>query len=337
MVATVLPTVSVRSNYISAGGVLTIAPRDSTGPLGAFDPGNVPSVTVTRAVETTTHVESRSGTFQTDSTRVKSVTTTIKAILESMTLENYALFMGADVEDRTTGSSAVAAGDEDWRGARPGSTFYFGSTATYPEGYKTITSFASLVVKAAAHATSTAVTVGTVVSNTTEVYVYTVAGTTGASAPTFPTAGATAADGTATIKHLGPKAIAGTEYEYCLAPAVLTLKGAAGTNLVTSMGRMPAGYYLTLSPAYTPTAVTYQRLKPRAVATEYFIRFNGQTAEGTPLHFVAPYCTIAGDGDSEWINSENPQQFSVTITALKRDSANEAIIPFGATAALPWS
>jgi hypothetical protein len=27
----------------------------------------------------------------------------------------------------------------------------------------------------------------------------------------------------------------------------------------------------------------------------------------------------------------------VTMTALKRDSANAAIIPFGATAEIPWS
>lgn len=331
-----LPLVSIKSNYIEAGGVVTIAPRDSTGPLAAFDPGNVPSVTLTRSTDKAEHPEARSGAFEIDHTKITKVTTSIKLVLESMTIQNYALFTGADIESKTTSGSAVAEGDELLRGARYGGSWYLGVSSSYPEGHRAITSFASLSIKATARANSTAYAIGDVISASSVAYVVTVAGTSGVSAPTYPTAGATASDGTATIRHLGPTAVDTADYVVSLTTGLLSLKGGS-TVINTSIGRMPSGYTLTLLPAYTPTASTYQRLKPLATEREYTLRFNGQTASGTPLSFVVPYCTISGDGDSEWINSDKPQQFSLTVSCLKRDSANESVIPFGDTESLPWS
>lgn len=331
-----LPVVAIKTNLVHAGGVVTIAPRDATGPLGAFDPGNVPSVTLSRAIETATVVESRSGLFETLQERTKSVKTTIKLGIMSMTLENYALFTGAQIEEKTTDGTAVSSGDELLRGARVGGSWYLGVSSSYPEGHRAITSFSGLTVKATARANSTAYAVGDVISNSSIAYVVTVAGTSGASPPTYPTAGATASDGTATIKHLGPTAVDTADYVVSLTTGLLTLKGTT-SDINTSIERMPSGYTLTLLPAYTPTATAYQRLIPRSTTQEYTLRFNGQTSDGEPLHFVVPYCTIVGDGDSEWINSDNPQSFSLTVTCLKRDSSNESVIPFGDTKSLPWT
>lgn len=331
-----LPVVAVTSNLIHAGGVVTIAPRDATGPLGAFDPGNVPSVTLSRAIETATVLESRSGNFETLLSRTKSITTTIKLNIMSMTLENYALFTGSQIEEKTTSATAVASGDELLRGARRGGSWYLGVSSSYPEGHRALTSFASLEIKATARANSTAYAIGDVISASSVAYVVTVAGTSGASPPTYPTAGATASDGTATIKHLGPTAIATGDYVVSLTAGLLTLIGTT-SDINTSIERMPSGYTLTLLPAYTPTATAYQRLIPRSTTQEYTLRFNGQSSTGEPLNFVVPYCTIVGEGDSEWINSDNPQSFSLTVTALKRDSANDSVIPFGDTKSLPWT
>lgn len=329
------PAVNKASNYVKGGGVLRLAVRDATGPLGFFDPGNVPSIELARTVETATHQEARSGTFQTDATFTTSETNEITATVESMTLANFALFLGLDVEERTISAGSVT--DDVLRGATRGASWTLGYTAANPEGLRAISAFTSLTIVATAHATSTAVAVGKVVSNTTEAYVYTVAGTTGVSAPTFPTAGGTVSDGTATLKHLGTLVVNSGEYAVSLDPASIELSGLSTTGINVAISRMPAGYYLSFTAVYTKSADTLQRLKPQADGVEYFARFDGQSAQGTPLNFVAPYCTIVGNGTSQWINASEPQNFSITLTALKRDAANGAIIPFGATAEIPWS
>jgi len=329
------PAVNKKSNYVKGGGVLRLAKRDATGPLGFYDPGNVPSIELSREVETTEHQEARSGTFQTDATFTVSETNTITATLESMTLANFALFLGLDVEERTVSAGAVT--DDLLRGATRGASWTLGYTSANPEGIRAISAFTSLTISATAHATATAVVVGKVVSNTTEAYVYTVAGTTGVSAPTFPTAGGTVSDGTATLKHLGTLTVNSAEYSASLNPASIELLGTSTTGINVAISRMPSGYYLNLVAAYTKSDDTLQRLKPLSSDPEYLVKFDGQSAQGTPLSFVAPYCTIVGNGTSQWINAGEPQNFSITMTALKRDSANAAIIPFGATAEIPWS
>ena len=329
------PAVNKKSNYVKGGGVLRLAKRDATGPLGFFDPGNVPSIELSREVETSDHQEARSGTFQVDATFSVSEKNTITATIESMTIANFALFLGLDVEERTVSAGSVT--DDVLRGATRGASWALGYTATNPEGLRAISAFTSLTIVATAHATSTAVAVGKVVSNTTEAYVYTVAGTTGVSAPTFPTAGGTVSDGTATLKHLGTLVVDSGEYSVSLNPASIELSGLSTTGINVAISRMPAGYYLSFTAVYTKSADTLQRLIPLATDVEYFARFDGQSAQGTPLNFVAPYCTVIGNGTSQWINASEPQNFSLTMTALKRDAANGAVIPFGATTEIPWS
>lgn len=330
------PAVNKKSNYVKGGGVLRLAKRDATGPLGFFDPGNVPSIELSREVETSDHQEARSGTFQVDATFSVSEKNTITATIESMTIANFALFLGLDVEERTVSAGSVT--DDVLRGATRGASWALGYTSTNPEGLRAISAFTSLTIDATAHATSVVVAIGDVVSNGGVAYVYTVAGTTAASAPTFPTAGGTVADGTtAILKHLGPLVVDPSEYAASLNPASIELVGDAAADINIAIGRMPAGYLLDVIAAYTKSADTLQRLIPLATDVEYFARFDGQSAQGTPLNFVAPYCTVIGNGTSQWINASEPQNFSLTMTALKRDAANGAIIPFGATTEIPWS
>jgi len=331
-----LPVVPIKTNVVLAGGVVTIAPRDATGTLSAFDPGNISSVAMTRTVEKVTVYESRSGQNQVLIEKDKSTKYEIKLAAMSMTLENYSLFTGAKIEEKTTSATAVASGDELLRGARRGGSWYLGVSSSYPEGHRALTSFASLEIKVTARANSTAYAVGDVISASSVAYVVTVAGTSGASAPTYPTAGATASDGTATIKHLGPIAIATGDYVVSLTTGLLTLIGTT-CDINTSIERMPSGYTLTLLPAYTPTAKTYQRLIPRSSAQKYTVRFTGQSSEGEPLHFVIPECTITGDGDSQFISADSPQSITLTVTALKLGSDNEPVVFFGDTRDIPWS
>lgn len=327
----------VTNNYCYAGGLLTIAPRDATGPKAAFLPGNVPTLALTRTVETSEHVEAISGSFEVDETRKTKTTTKAKAKLESATVENIALFLGCDYESRSVAATAVSAGDELLRGARRGGHWRLGVTAANPEGVGSITTWSALTISGTARANSTPVDVGDVLTASSTAYVVTVAGTTGASAPSYPTGGATASDGTATIKHLGPVTVATDEYIVNTTKGTLQLAGAADDDITLAISRMPSDHTLTLLPAYTPTAKTVQRLKPLSSTQQYSVYFHGQASDGTPLDFVIPYATIVGSGDSQWINASDPQSFEIEITALKLDATNEAIVVTGDTASIPWS
>ncbi len=327
--ATALPLVTHTTNYLKAGGVLSIATRNaSTGNPGAFrDFGNVPSVTLARNVDQSEVIESRSGTWQTAKKYTDKVSYAITAVLMNMTIENFALALGAASETITPDTTPVTG--EELYEPTGGGSYHIGQTTARPEGLGVIGSFTSLAIKATAHATSTVVTAGTVVSNTGVAYVYTVGGTTAASAPTFPTAGGTVADGaTAILKHLGPVACAGAGVDYSVAidPAVIQITPGT-TDLTTSIGRMPSGYTLTLIAAYTPAATPYERVIPLSAEAEYFLRFDGQAADGTAVSWVAPYCQVTGSGDSEFINPSAPQQLTLAITPLQRVTGQYPIIP----------
>jgi hypothetical protein len=329
-----------KNNYVRGGGMLTIAPRDTTGPLAGFLPGNVPTLTLERTIETSEHKEAISGSFETDETTVTGRDTKIKAKLESMTIQNFALFLGATLETRSISATAVSAGDEELRGARRGGYWRLGVSSTYPEGKGAITTFSSLAIKATARANSTAYAVGTVISASSVAYVVTAtagAGLSGASAPSYPTAGGTATDGDLTIKHLGPVTVDSSEYIVNTVVGSLQLTGAADDDIQLAIDRMPSGYTLTLLPAYTPTAQTVQRIVPLASTQQYTVYFTGQTTSGTALSFCVPYATIIGSGSSEWINATDPQSFEIEISCLKLDTTNEAVIPSGNTASIPWS
>ena len=96
--ATALPLVTHTTNYLKAGGVLSIATRNATtGNPGAFrDFGNVPSVTLARNVDQSEVIESRSGTWQTAKKYTDKVSYAITAVLMNMTIENGELCVGTN-------------------------------------------------------------------------------------------------------------------------------------------------------------------------------------------------------------------------------------------------
>lgn len=327
--ATELPLVTHKTNVLKGGGVLQIAVRNAiTGKPGPFrDLGNVPSVTMSRTPSQSDVTESRSGTNQIIQKDTDSVAYSIAFQAMHISMPNLALALGATIE-RVTPSTSPVSGEELYEPVA-GAIYHLGTTTANPEGVGVISAFTSLAIKATAHATATVVTIGTVVSNGGIAYVYTVAGTTAGSAPTFPTAGGTVADGaTAILKHLGPVACAGAgvDYKSALDPAVVQIVPGT-TDLTTSIGRMPSGYTLTLVAAYTPAGTPYDRIIPLSADAEYFIRFDGQVSKNTPMAFVAPYCTISGQGDLQMINSSAPQLINLTATPLQRVTGQYPIIP----------
>lgn len=327
------PLVNATSNYLRGGGVLRLAERASgnagSNIYGFRDPGDVASVTLSRETSTSPWTESRSGQFQTAFNPKTADDNTITANFASMTIENFAIFMGADVESRTVSATPVT--DEVLYRAEPGAAWPVGRSSTYPEGIRSLTSVQALTVQGGTWAGTTAYAVGDVINDgagTPQVHVCTVAGTSAGTEPTWASGGSTVSDGTVTWKHLGPAALVdGTDFLKDLSDGAEVAIVASGTTFATTMSRMPSGYYLNLLLDYTPVAETYKRLKPLSATKTYYVDFKGNAADGDAMNFCAPYCTAVGSGDSEWINAEAPQQFQVQFAALKLDAANEPIIP----------
>lgn len=125
-------------------------------------------------------------------------------------------------------------------------------------------------VNGGTRANTTAYALGDVVINTTEAYVVTVAGNSGASAPTWPTGGGTVIDGTVTWKHIGTAALTKDTHYSLDGGGLRFLEGAAGYFLSTT----PAGKGLPVKASYTRNAqYIIEALVNSGI--EYKLTFNG--------------------------------------------------------------
>ncbi len=308
---------TLNTNYLRAGGYLSLAAVVNGQVQGFVDVGDAVDITVSRTVETVTVRESRSGSFNVAQTLEQSVTYSVAAALKHISIENLALAMACDVERRTVSATQVTG--EIWYGAADGVSYFPGLTKTAADGIKKLTSVDSVAISASARANSTAYTVGTIVTNSGTAYVYTVAGTSASSAPSFPTAGGTVSDGTATLKHLGPVAlVADADFKVQLDPAEVQILD--GGDYATTLSRMPSGYVPNLVASYTPVATTQMKLKNRTTAVQYFARFAGRSkSSNNPASWTARYCDLSGNVESSWISSDAELTLPITLTPSSPD------------------
>lgn len=307
----------INNNYYRGGGILSIAVVKDGNIYMFRDLGDNNEVTIGAENETSDIIESRTGNFLVAQRDVTSSTTTLTASCRDIKIENMALAFGAELETRTISATPVT--DEVVYGAYDGGLHYPGANIlSNADSILRLTSVDSLKIQAPARANSTAYAVGDIVSNSGIAYVYTVAGTSAASPPTFPTSGGTVADGTATLKHLGPvDLVEDDDYIVTLDPGQIQITDKG--DFATTLSRMPTGYAPNLLLGYTPVAATQWRMKPLTEDRQYFVRFVGQTAKGEPLHFIARYCSVQGGGDLGFINADDPMAITLEFTPTSPD------------------
>ena len=326
------PSTYTRSNvYKIPRGMVAFQKRRTDGTFeGMRFLGNCPGFDLTVETENYQHINSEGGLNTVDLDVAISVTRSSSITVDNMSNDNLAVFLAGSIEDFTQVTTAVT--NEAITGYQASRSYQLGESQSVT-GVRNVGSV-TVEFSAAARVNSTAYTAGTVLFATTtnnHAYLCTVAGTSGASEPTYNVAGGTHTDGTATFKDLGvvTSLTAGTDYVLDAALGLVSVQptgklASAYTAAKAALGSEPT---LSLAVDYTPAANTRTQIKTGSSgAVEGRVRFIADNPYGEQQDVTIPLCTLKPSGTLPFIGEGEAASITFEVGISLLDSATPAVI-----------
>lgn len=316
-------------------GVPAFNPRVN-GVLQGYRPlGNCPGFEITIEGETFNLPGFESGISETVYTVPLGITRSATITTNNADKDNLSLFIAGEsvtiVQDSTPVTGEVIGG------INPGNFYQLGATVSNPSGIRGVSSVAVRVAQgddAPDRVNATAYDVGDFYVPATpnsHYYLCTADGTSAGSPPTFSTAGATFADGTATFLDMGLVTVPSTaDVHYRIASAIGSIsinKTGAIATAAAAYGAAVPGAKLSLSVDYTPAANTRTQIRTggeQSVTGELrFIADNPGDGENEDLY--CPQVTITPNGSLPFITGDTVAEFGFTVGIGVRDSQTRAM------------
>lgn len=295
--------------------------------------GNCPEFTLEVETENYQHVNSEGGLQVVDLDVPIKVTRTSNITVDNLSNANFAKWMAASI---STFAQAVTPVTNESIKVLADRTYQLGE-AQNESGVRDITAV-TVTVTGTTRANSTAYTKGTVIlpaTPNTHAYLVTVAGTSAASIPTFPTNGTTVADGTATLLDLGiiTSLVSGTDYVIddtlgLFSTPVLGKIGAAAYTAWVAMGADADDWLgLPCLANYTPSANSRTQIRAGDVSTlRGKLKFFADNPYGENQDVLIPDCTMAPSGPLPFIGEGEAASITFAIGISILNNATPPVI-----------